>query len=384
MQKRYGAATSLVSHSCLRLLIPLHVSEQVKTACVETLRKLQWARNVDVSVLAPQANGVTDPAKASLSQVKHIIAVSSCKGGVGKSTVAVNLACALAQQGLSVGLLDADIYGPSLPFQLPPESSVVKRSTQNPKHILPLTARVLPNLKLLSFGHVNPNSGAPGSGGQSAALVRGPIAVKIIQQLLLATEWGSLDYLLVDMPPGTGDIHLTLSQLASFSGAVLVTTPHRLAMVDVVKGMSLFHTMDVRTLALVENMSYFRTETNRQIFPFGRGGVDRLVQAVHTLHGRQDKSEAVKEIEVEIRRAPYHCLPLVPPEDEARKGEEEEIDPPVVLAQPQSEAAMTYHSLAQSVIERVFVAQMDIDTVSSLFLTCLFFLLLRLFSNFFF
>jgi Mrp family chromosome partitioning ATPase len=171
------------------------------------LRKLPWVKELDVEFVE---KGFPVSDASVLSKIHHIIGVSSCKGGVGKSTIAVNLACALAMKGLRTGILDADIYGPSLPLQLPPSDSTVKRSTNNPKFIFPLISKDLPNLKMLSFGHVNPNSGAPGSvrillfllndcyvmqGGKSAALMRGPMVTKVLNQLLLATDWGELDYL---------------------------------------------------------------------------------------------------------------------------------------------------------------------------------------------
>lgn len=136
----------------------------------------------------------------SLKSVKHAIAVSSCKGGVGKSTIAVNLALSLAKQNLKVGILDADIYGPSLPSMLRPIDPTVKRSKTKEKFVEPLTGPL--NIKMLSFGHVNPKAGAPGAGGKEAALIRGPIASRVINQLICFTDWDELDYLIVDMPPG--------------------------------------------------------------------------------------------------------------------------------------------------------------------------------------
>lgn len=167
-----------------------------------------------VSIQLPPLSVNNDPSRLNLTKIRHIIGISSCKGGVGKSTVAVNIACTLAMSGLKIGILDADVYGPSLPFQLEATEKVVRPSKTRMGHILPLNAKNIKNLSMLSFGHVNPKSGAPGSvskwrkltnvlkylnlsmqGGSTAALMRGPIATKVINQMLLCTEWGDLDYL---------------------------------------------------------------------------------------------------------------------------------------------------------------------------------------------
>ncbi len=178
-----------------------------------------------------------------LSKVKEIIAVSSCKGGVGKSTVAAGLARALAAQGFKTGLLDADIHGPSVPtlFNLPS----VKIYTNEFKLIIPIEAE---GLKLMSFGFLL---------GDAPAVMRGPIVTRYIQQLLLQTDWGSLDYLIIDMPPGTGDIQLTITQSAKLTGAVIVTTRQTLSLVDVARGILMFEKVSVPILGIVANMAYF-------------------------------------------------------------------------------------------------------------------------------
>eukprot|EP01031_Cornospumella_fuschlensis_P026050 gene26050-31453_t len=265
----------------LDLLVPGYPhGQKLEATAEEAIKRLGWPKNVVITRSDPAPYSPPNPKSPALSKVKHIIGIASCKGGVGKSTVAVQLACALARWNLRVGLLDADIYGPSLPFQLEPLYPTVKRSPENPKNILPLISKTHSNLKMLSFGHVNPNSGAPGSGGQSAALVRGPIANKIITQMLLGTDWGDLDYLLVDLPPGTGDIQITLSQLCSFSGTAMVTTPHKLAMADVAKGLVLFKTVSIPTLVIVENMAYFECAHHTKHYIFGRGGKQKLLDAL--------------------------------------------------------------------------------------------------------
>eukprot|EP01039_Chlorochromonas_danica_P000382 gene382-415_t len=364
----------------LDLVIPGYPKEdEVKAVCMEKLKGLPWIGDVSIKVSTSFASNAisSDASKVNLSKVKHILGITSCKGGVGKSTVAVNLACALAQRGLKVGLLDADIYGPSLPFQLSPADPAVRRSSSNPQHILPLEAQGLPNLKMLSFGHVNPKSGAPGSGGQSAAMVRGPIATKVITQLLLATDWGELDYLLIDMPPGTGDIQITLSQLASFSGVVMVTTPHLLALVDAVKGMALMQTVDIPTLAVVENMAYFKCDHGKVYHPFGRGGQIGLLRALRTLSDGLGK-KSLSHMQAELEKAPFHSLPLILPEDQGgddhddSSSEVEEgsvvttpVSLPVVLALPEGEVAHLYHSISEGLLGRLFTTKVDAHMIPS-------------------
>ena len=281
------------------------------------MQQLSWAKFVDVNVLQRQRRTADTLQGNSLVNVGHILAVSSCKGGVGKSTVAVNLACELQRRGLRVGLLDADIYGPSLPLMVQPIDHAVKKSLHNSKWIQPLECTN--GLKVMSFGYVNPRSGAPGAGGKGPAVMRGPIATRVINQLVCtltrfhniellynysfshwlvclftltqvgATEWGDLDYLLVDMPPGTGDIQITLSQAMSFTGAIIVTTPHELSLADATKGVAMFEVLKVPTLAVVENMSYFECDHGTRYYPFGRGGRQGLLQALN--HATSYESE---------------------------------------------------------------------------------------------
>jgi len=207
-----------------------------------------------------------------LSRVKHIIAVSSCKGGVGKSTVAAGFARALSAKGLKVGLLDADIHGPSLPtlFDLP---SVGVHANEF-KMIAPIEAE---GLKLMSFGFLI---------GDAPAVMRGPIVTRYIQQLLLQTDWGELDYLVIDMPPGTGDVQLTITQSVRLTGAVIVTTRQTLSLVDVARGILMFEKVSVPILGVVDNMAYFVCDAcQKKHYLFGEGhtleerfGVKTLVE----------------------------------------------------------------------------------------------------------
>lgn len=235
-----------------------------KNAAVEAL---PWVKTTQVSftTATPQyfntaqpglnlSNGMKsskDSIPPALKNVGAVIAVASCKGGVGKSTVALNLACALAEKGGRVGLLDLDVYGPSLPTllrssvgTLEDERPVVRRSRTQDNMILPIDCSC--GITAMSFGWVNPKAGVRGAGGAQAAVVRGPIASKVVTQLLLGTDWGELDYLVLDMPPGTGDVHLTVSQLVKLSGAVVVTTPSSLSHVDVLKGVAMYEQLKVR------------------------------------------------------------------------------------------------------------------------------------------
>jgi Mrp family chromosome partitioning ATPase len=204
----------------------------------------------------------------TLQSIKHFLAVYSCKGGVGKSTIAVNLAYQLASMGGRVGLLDLDVYGPSLPLLVTPEDPAVRRSDMGEGIIEPIEHR---GVKLMSLGYVSPNSGVPGSGQNGgAAVLRGPMAGRVVSQLLKGTNWGELDVLVLDLPPGTGDIQLEVCQSLSLSGAVAISTPSALAWADVFKGVQMFGEMGVKTLALVENMSYFVCEGGGRHYPFGK------------------------------------------------------------------------------------------------------------------
>jgi Mrp family chromosome partitioning ATPase/DUF971 family protein len=222
------------------------VKEQFVSACNSALKNnISWVKYVNVN-LTSRKRSAPDTA-SGLARVSNIIAVSSCKGGVGKSSVAFHLATSIREKyGARVGLLDADIYGPSLP-------SLVPNAIKGPfDESLPQQVQVYMNpandLRLMSIGYLKPN--------ESIAL-RGPMVSGMIQQLLTATGWGELDYLVIDMPPGTGDIHLTIGQQAPIDGAVVVTTPQQLAIVDVEKGIELFNKLRIPSLALVENFSFF-------------------------------------------------------------------------------------------------------------------------------
>jgi len=242
------------------------VKAQFQSACEVAVKRLPWVRRVTVTMTAQRRSPLAASAPG-LKDVANLVAVSSCKGGVGKSTVAVNFAYTLARSGAKVGLFDADVYGPSLPTMVSPQDS---RLFQEDQLIIPIEYE---GLKLMSFGFANqgPNQGP--------AIMRGPMVSQVINQLLTGTNWGPLDYLVIDFPPGTGDIQLTLTQLIPLTAAIIVTTPQELSFVDVVKGIQMFDKLKVPTVAVVENMSYFVCPNcQAKHYLFGQGARRKLVE----------------------------------------------------------------------------------------------------------
>ncbi|KAJ8442384.1 hypothetical protein Cgig2_018640 [Carnegiea gigantea] len=203
------------------------VKDMFEQRANEVVLMLPWVKKVNVTMSAQPARPVfAEDLPKGLQTISNVVAVSSCKGGVGKSTVAVNLAYTLAGMGARVGIFDADVYGPSLPTMVSPENRLLEMN--------PETRTIIPTeylgVKLVSFGFA----------GQGRAIMRGPMVSGVINQLLTTTEWGELDYLIIDMPPGTGDIQLTLCQVVPLTAAVIVTTPQKLAFIDVAKGVRMF------------------------------------------------------------------------------------------------------------------------------------------------
>ena len=233
------------------------IKEHFIQSSQQVLLALPWIEQANVSVSASaslkpiESTILESQSSTSLRYVKHIVAVSSCKGGVGKSTVAVNLAYSLQMMGARVGVFDADVYGPSLPTMTSPEQSVLAMDEETKA----ITPTEYAGVKLVSFGFA----------GQGAAIMRGPMVSGLVQQLLLTTEWGELDYLVIDMPPGTGDVQLTVCQDIPLSCAVIVTTPQKLSFIDVAKGIRMFSRLRVPCVAVVENMKYFSLGNDNQI-----------------------------------------------------------------------------------------------------------------------
>jgi ATP-binding protein involved in chromosome partitioning len=224
----------------------------------------------DIEVHIDMTSRVTSQKNTGVPGVKNIIAVASGKGGVGKSTVAVNLALALSQAGAKVGLIDADIYGPSVPIMFGLESARPKASQAEGKtRIEPIEKY---GIKLLSIGFfTDPNQPVPW---------RGPMVSTAVKQLFNDADWGELDYLVVDLPPGTGDIHITVAQTFPVTGAVIVTTPQNVALADAKKGIGMFmmNAINVPILGIVENMSYFTPAElpDNKYYIFGQGGGKKL------------------------------------------------------------------------------------------------------------
>ena len=247
-----------------------------------------------------------------VNNIKNIIAIASGKGGVGKSTTAVNLAYALLQEGAMVGILDADIYGPSIPIML--GNPQARPASSDEKHMQPPQAW---GLVANSIGYLVP--------AEDAAVWRGPMASRALKQILDETLWPVLDYLIVDMPPGTGDIQLTMAQQVPLSGTVIVTTPQDLALADAQKGISMFNKVNVPVLGLIENMSYYQCSQCGNKDPiFAEHGGEALAERHHLpLLGQ---------------------LPL-----NTRIREHGDAGTPLVVTQPDSELAATYRDIARAV-----------------------------------
>jgi ATP-binding protein involved in chromosome partitioning len=278
---------------------------------------------MDARAAAPRVPAQTPVAYPALGR---IIAVSSGKGGVGKSTVSVNLAVALAQQGARVGLMDADIYGPNIPLMMGVDSAPPVITQGGRDLIRPHEAH---GVKIISLGFLIERD--------QPAIWRGPIVMKIVNQFLQDVAWGTLDYLIVDLPPGTGDAQLSLVQATHVSGAVIVTTPQAVAVGDALRGAKMFERVEVGVLGIVENMSWFECSgCGKRYELFGSGGGERLA----------------RELGVPLLAQ----VPLFP---QVREGGDS--GQPIVVAAPESGAAIALQALASTIAAAVAPGPRDGD-----------------------
>ncbi|MBA3634544.1 MAG: Mrp/NBP35 family ATP-binding protein [Acidobacteria bacterium] len=301
------------------------VKEQMEAQANELVGALEGIGNVKVTMDAevPKGRGVAN--NMTLPNVKNIIAVSSGKGGVGKSTVAVNLAVSLAIDGAKVGLMDADVYGPNVPLML---GVAHKQPEAVNGKIVPIQAH---SVKVISMALLAPPD--------KPMVLRGPMLHGIVRQFLGDVNWGELDYLIVDMPPGTGDVQLSLAQLVPVQGAVLVTTPQLVSLADVRRALKMFEQVAVPILGVIENMSYFiAPDTNNRYDIFGKGG----------------GSEFADEMGV-----PF--LGEVPLGIEVRESGDKGI--PVVVSNPDSPQAKAFRMVAEEVARQVSIEAMKPELV---------------------
>jgi ATP-binding protein involved in chromosome partitioning len=297
--------------------------EFIVDECKAAVKQLPGVETIDVDVTAeiPQQKALPD--RQGIDGVRNIIAVSSGKGGVGKSTVAVNIAVALSESGARVGLLDADIYGPNAPIMLGLSSAQITVQEGSQGEILEPAFNH--GIKLASMGFlIDPDQ---------PVMWRGPMLNGIIRQFLYQVQWGELDYLIVDLPPGTGDAQLTLAQAVPMAGAVIVTTPQTVALSDARRGLKMFQQLNVPVIGIVENMSYFIPPDlpDRKYDIFGSGGGEKTS----------------KELGLPL----LGCIPLEPA---LREGGDRGI--PIVIGAPESDSAKALTAIAQQVAARVSVA----------------------------
>ncbi len=294
--------------------------------CQKAVKQLPGVEKVVVDVTAETPQQKPLPDRTGIDGVKNILAISSGKGGVGKSTVAVNVAVALAQAGAKVGLLDADIYGPNAPTMLGLKDATVMVQQGAQGEILEPAFNH--GVKLVSMGFlIDPDQ---------PVIWRGPMLNGIIRQFLYQVNWGDLDYLIVDMPPGTGDAQLTMAQAVPMAGAVIVSTPQTVALLDARRGLKMFQQLGVPVLGIVENMSYFIPPDmpDRQYDLFGSGGGEKTS----------------KELNVPL----LGCIPL---EISLRQGGD--VGVPIVAAEPESASAKALTAIASQIAAKVSVAALS-------------------------
>jgi ATP-binding protein involved in chromosome partitioning len=301
------------------------VKEEMEGMAREFVRVLPGVANVNVTMDAevPQGRGVAN--NVAIPGVKNIIAVSSGKGGVGKSTVAVNLSVALAQDGAKVGLMDADVYGPNVPLMLGTgfgQPEVINGQLK------PIEAH---GIKMISMAVLVPPD--------KPMILRGPMLHGVVRQFLTDVNWGELDYLIVDMPPGTGDVQLSLAQLVPVQGAVVVTTPQEVSISDVRRAVKMFEQVNVPVLGVIENMSYFiAPDTGNRYEIFGKGGGQKLADE----YG-------------------LNFLGEVPIGFEVREGGDRGV--PVVVLAPDTAQSEAFRKVAEEVARQVSIEAMKPELV---------------------
>lgn len=321
------------------------VKDQMKAQAEELLKALPGVREVHVEMTA-EVRGQAGPPRELATGVKHFVAISSGKGGVGKSTVAVNLAVALAKTGAKVGLLDCDVYGPDIPMMMglagEPEATPDRKLKPKERY----------GVKTMSIGYLLPED--------KPVIWRGPMVHKLIEQFLGDVLWGELDYLLVDMPPGTGDAQLSLAQIVPLSGAVLVTQPQAVSTFDVGKAISMFRQVNVEVLGIVENMSGLAIEGQVEGCPagtpirfdlgqesktttIGEGGAFRTVVNVFGTGGA----------ELLASKHGFPVLGRVPLDPAVRVGGD--AGDPVTLTHPDSQLAAAFDEVAGKFAQRVAI-----------------------------
>lgn len=291
--------------------------EQLKQVCSDQIRQktainaIEWTIHYDIAMLQ---NTNKQPA---IKGVRNIIAVSSGKGGVGKSSIAVNLALALAHEGAKVGILDADIYGPSIPLML--GTTQQRPTSPDGEHMVPVMAY---GLASNSIGYLVSD--------ENAMVWRGPMASKALLQMLHDTLWPNLDYLVLDMPPGTGDIQLTLAQSIPVTGAVVVTTPQDVALIDAMKGVIMFEKVDVSILGIIENMSvYICRHCGHHEYLFGHDGAKKISEKHHV--------KLLSQLPL------YHFV-----------REDADSGTPTVIKRPDSEFSQQFYQLADCLTAELF------------------------------